>query len=78
MPTNKGGVREVTAPVQFSLEGDRLHFTIVSGECARSFSITFNRARRAIASATLLLDERDRTQATVRRLHRKASPLPHG
>jgi hypothetical protein len=76
MVTNRGGVREVTAPMQFKLVGDRLHFTIVSGECERTFSIGRDLAFHAINEATPLLLEKRRA-GNVSPLRRKNPSRSH-
>lgn len=80
MPSNDSGVREITEPVEFAIVGDRLHFTLVSGPCVRTYSISFHKGRRAARSATELLDQHDRqvvVQLPTQKL-RRGPPLPHG
>jgi hypothetical protein len=77
MPSNEHGVREITEPVQLSIVGDRMHFTLVSGPCARTYSISFHRARGAMHLTGRLLDEHDRRIAEVRPLRRKGAAKGH-
>lgn len=55
-------VVEVTAPVELAIDGDRMWFTLVSGERRRTYSISFHKARGAAMAATVLLNQRDREQ----------------
>ena len=79
MPYNKGGVREVTEQIVFAIVGDRMHFTLVSGGCRRTYSITFNKARAAAEIASRMLDVQANTPTNVRLLRgRRGPPVPHG
>lgn len=55
MPATDRGIREITEPVDFAIVGDRLHFVLHSGECARTYSISFHKARNAAMLAWILL-----------------------
>lgn len=71
MPTSDRGIHEVTEAVTFAVVGDRLHFTLQSGPCARTFAIGFQRARAAASDAVFLLDGERRRPSNVCRFRRK-------
>ena len=54
------GVAEVTEPVEIDAVGDRLFFTVISGEDRKTYSLSFHRARNAAMVAMALLDRQDR------------------
>lgn len=74
---NSEGIREITAPVEFAVVGDRLQFVLHSGECSRSFSISFHRARVAAMLAVAMLDAHDRATAGAVKTMRKRPPAKH-
>ena len=41
------GVAEVTEPVEIDAVGDRLFFTVISGQDRKTYSISFHKARNA-------------------------------
>lgn len=55
MPSNDSGVREITEPVEFAIVGDRLHFTLVSGPCERTYAISFSKAIDAATTAVRMV-----------------------
>lgn len=71
MPTNDTGISEITAPIDISIVGDRLHVVLHSGPSERIYSVSFHKARKAIATATRLLDEHARELAVVKPFKRK-------
>lgn len=76
MPSDSD-VTEVTAPVDFMVVEDRLHFTLTSGQRKRTFSITFHKARNAAHVAVALLDQEQGGRANVSPFRAK-SAHPHG
>lgn len=71
-------VTEVTAPVDFQIVEDRLHFTLTSGSRKRTYAISFHKARGAIQAGIVLLDQHDLEQAgKVKPLARRGASPRH-
>lgn len=77
MPVD-GEITEVTAPVEFAIVDDRLHFTLVSGSQRRTYAITFHKARNAAQGAVSLLDQRERESRGSVRKFRRGVGSAHG
>jgi hypothetical protein len=76
---NESEVTEVTAPVDFMVVEDRLHFTLTSGQRKRTFSITFHKARNAAHLAVALLDQEQGGRGNVSPIRAKSiDPRGHG
>lgn len=75
-----GNIIEVTAPVEFEIIDDRLHFVLISGKRRHPFSISFHKARNAAHACMLLLDDKERTSAGKLRpfAHKAARERGHG
>lgn len=72
----EAGLREITAPIEITIEGDRLRFTLVSGDCVRTYSVSFNKARTSIRKAVKLLDAHERREVVSAIGKRKAGAPP--
>jgi hypothetical protein len=57
--SNDGDIIEITSAVVFAIVGDRLRFTLTSGQCSREFSMSFHLGLRAVVEAGQLLAERE-------------------
>lgn len=55
----------ITDAVEFTVVGDRLRFTLVSGDCRRSYAMPFHAARAAACDTLRLLDAVDRRRGVV-------------
>jgi hypothetical protein len=67
--SNDGDIIEITSAVVFAIVGDRLRFTLTSGQCSREFSMSFHLGLRAIADAGKVLG--DKRPGKVVRFRRK-------
>lgn len=63
-------VVEITEPIVLAIVDDRLHFTCISGERRRTYSISFHKAANSAHQVGLMLDERQR-QSRVHLLERR-------